>query len=313
MNRAGAGTLSLAVVLALFVGAATRVSIVGLVAIAACLCVATFVTIGGLEVNWHRSPGNYRTAVTLLMINILAGSIPVAIVGLCIGKSTPAGMGFLALAVVPVAAGIPAYAGALGVPAERMSLFALVSYVGALAVTPLFLGLVLGGGSTWMPLVLTVLVGLVLPSVGGIVTARHVKRVPVRARRSIVITALLTAMFGLGGALHNAGVGSAEFGAPIVLVVLLGLLRAPIGGLIGVALGRHLPSAPTSVESALAGGYKNCALAGASAIAAGVPAAAVPSAIGLVSEALLLGVVALGGNRIGLSAPGPAGGGRDRL
>ena len=202
MNRAGAGALSLGIVLALVIGAVSGIQIVGLSVITACLCVATFFTIGGLEGNWHTNGRNYRTAFRLLEINLVAGSLPMAIVGLVLGAGTPAGMGFLALAVVPVAAGIPAYANALGVPAERMSLFALTSYVGALFVTPLLLGLVFGTGSTWKPLLLTVFVGLVIPSLLGILLSLRVHRIPVRVRRSLVISALLLAMVGLGGALE---------------------------------------------------------------------------------------------------------------
>ena len=41
-------------------------------------------------------------------------------------------------------------------------------------------------------------------------------------------------------------------------------------------------------EAALSGGYKNCALAAVIALAAGIPEAAIPGAVGLASEALLL-------------------------
>lgn len=297
MNRVGAGAMSAGIVLALILGAVSGPHIIGLPAIAFCLGVATFLTIGGLERNWHTNMRNYRIALRLVAINLVAGSLLMVVVGLAIGAETPAGMGFLALAVVPVAAGIPAYSNALGIPAERMSLFALMSYVAALAVTPLLLGLIFENGSAWKPLLLTMLLGLIAPCGIGILMSGWVRRIPVRARRTVVISALLVAMAGLGGVLEPSGLTSAELGAPLLLVIGLSLLRAPIGGLIGLLLNGKSPIAPTFAEAALAGGFKNCALAGASAIAAGIPAAAVPGALGIVSEAALLGIVGLIGHR----------------
>ena len=297
MNRVGAGAMSVGILLALILGAVLGPHTIGLPAIAFCLGVATFLTIGGLERNWHTNKRNYRIALKLLAINLVAGSLLMAVVGLAIGAETPAGMGFLALAVVPVAAGIPAYSNALGIPAERMSLFALISYVAALVVTPVLLGLIFENGSAWKPLLLTMFLGLIAPCGIGILMSGWVRRIPVRVRRTVVISALLVAMAGLGGVLDPSGLISADLGAPLLLIIGLALLRAPIGGLIGTLLNRKSPIAPTFAEAALAGGFKNCALAGASAIAAGIPAAAVPGALGIVSEAALLGIVGLIGHR----------------
>lgn len=301
MSRASAGLLSLGIVLALIVGGGTQTHLVGLPVITVCLFIATGITVGGLEKDWHSSRGNYAMALRLLITNLVAGSLAMVVVGLVLGPTTPAGTGFLLLAVVPVAAGIPAYAGALGVPAERLAVFALLSYGVALVVTPFLLALILGSTATWGPLVLTIIGGLLAPSILGVVLSRPIQRVASRYRRIVVIAALLLAMVGIGSVLNPSELLAVDLGAPVFVVVILGLIRAPLGGLLGAVLNRIWSHPPTTVESALAGGYKNGALAGAVAIAAGMPAAAVPPALGLVSEAALLGLISLIGPRLGRS------------
>jgi hypothetical protein len=298
VSRAGALLLSTGIFVALIFGGWSHTQLIGLPAITACLFIATCLTIGGLERNWHSSRTNYSMASRLLCVNVVAGSIFMAAVGLFIGPDTPAGMGFMLLASVPVAAGIPAYAGALDVPAARLAMFALVSYAIALLITPILFALILGSTASWEPLLLTVIGGLLAPSILGVLLSGSIRRVPVRWRRTAVVTALLVAMVGLGHVLAPGDLSGLELGAPVWIVLTLALLRAPLGGLLGVALNRLTPRAPTNVEAALAGGYKNCALAGAVAIAAGAPAAAVPAAVGLVSEAALLALVSLVGHRI---------------
>jgi hypothetical protein len=301
VSRVGAGLTSAGIVVALLIGGWSHTKLIGLPVITLCLFVATLLTIGSLERKWHSSRSNYAMAFRLLIINLIAGSLLMAAVGLLLGPTTPAGMGFLLLAAVPVAAGIPAYAGALGVPAERLSVFALMSYAIALLVTPLLLAVILGSTATWAPLLLTVIGGLLAPIILGVLLSGPIGRIPPRPRRIVVVAALLLAMVGLGNVLNPADLSSMDLGAPVLVVLLLALLRAPIGGLVGVALNRVTRQAPTNVEASLAGGYKNGALAGAVAIAAGVPAAAVPPAVGLVSEALLLGLVSLIGHRLDTS------------
>ncbi len=291
MNRLGAMLLSLGIIVALAVGSVTGGTLVGLPVITGCLAVATTLTIGGLPHDW-RSKANVAVAWRLVIINLVSGSAVMVIVALIVGVDTPAGMGFLALAVVPVAAGIPAYASAVAVPPERLSLFALISYLGALVITPPALSLILGADSPWVPVLITVLVGLVIPGILGVTLSATIRRIPTSVRRGFSIGALLVAMVGLGGTLNVSEITSEALGAPALAVVLLALLRAPVGGLIGMTLFRRTAFRPAFAEAAMAGGYKNCALAGAAAIAAGIPAAAVPGALGLVSEAVLLGGVA---------------------
>ncbi len=257
------------------------------------LFVATLGTVGGLEKGWQSRTTNYRGAFRLLFINIVSGSLPMGLVGLWIGKDTPAGLGFLLLAIVPVAGGIPAYASALGIPAERITLFALISYVIALFVTPALLGLVAGKIQSQGPLWLTVVFGLILPSAIGILLARPIMRIPLPVRRAIIIGSLLVVMFGIGSSLGVLDFNIETLGSPLLLVVIIGLARAPLGALIGALLNRSIRLRTSVDEAMLAGGYRNCALAGVAALAIGQPAAAIPGALGLASEALLMAMLAI--------------------
>ncbi len=257
------------------------------------LFVATLGTVGGLEKGWQSRATNYRGAFRLLFINIVSGSLPMGLVGLWIGTDTPAGLGFLLLAIVPVAGGIPAYATALGIPAERITLFALISYVIALFVTPALLGLVAGKIQSQGPLWLTVVFGLILPSAIGILLARPIMRIPLPVRRAIIIGSLLVVMFGIGSSLGVLDFNIETLGSPLLLVVIIGLARAPLGALIGALLNRSIRLRTSVDEAMLAGGYRNCALAGVAALAIGQPAAAIPGALGLASEALLMAMLAI--------------------
>ena len=144
MNTRAPLFLSVGIVAALLIGTVIPPSQETLHLVIAFLFIATLGTVGGLEKGWQARASNYRGAVSLLVINIIAGSLPMLIVGLWIGPNTSAGLGFIFLAIVPVAGGIPAYTAALGVPAERITLFALMSYVMALVATPILMGIVTG-------------------------------------------------------------------------------------------------------------------------------------------------------------------------
>lgn len=257
------------------------------------LFVATLGTVGGLEKGWQSRATNYRGAIRLLLINVLSGSVPMALIGLWIGTETPAGLGFLILAIVPVAGGIPAYASALGVPAERITLFALISYVIALFVTPVLMGVVVGTRETQGVLWWTLMFGLIIPSVMGIFLARPLTKIPIRTRRTFILCALLVVMFGIGSSLSGLEFNLDTLGAPLALVVLIGLLRAPLGAVIGAFLNRSAMLETSVNEAMLAGGYRNCALAGVAALAIGQPAAAIPGTLGLASEAILMALLAL--------------------
>ena len=257
------------------------------------LCIATLGTVGGLEKGWQSRATNCRGAIRLLIINVLSGSVPVALIGLWIGTDTPAGLGFLLLAIVPVAGGIPAYASALGIPAERITLFALISYVIALFVTPVLMGVVVGTREMQGVLWLTVMFGLIIPSVLGIFLARTITKIPIRIRRTFILIALLVVMFGIGSSLSGLDFDLDTLGAPLAIVVLIGLLRAPLGALIGAFLNRSAKLKTSVNEAMLAGGYRNCALAGVAALAIGQPAAAIPGALGMVSEAIVMALIAL--------------------
>ncbi len=284
---------STGIVVALLLGTLVPSNSATLFLILGFLFIATLGTVGGLEKGWQSRAANYRGAIRLLIINVVSGSMPMALVGLWIGMDTPVGLGFLLLAIVPVAGGIPAYASALGVPAERITLFALVSYVIALFVTPALMGVLVGAPQTQGVLWWTLMFGLIIPSVLGIFLARPITKIPIGTRRALILSALLVVMFGIGSSLNGLDFDLDTLGAPVALVVLIGLLRAPLGALIGAFLNRSARLQTSVNEAMLAGGYRNCALAGVAALAIGQPAAAIPGTLGLVSEAILMALLAL--------------------
>jgi predicted Na+-dependent transporter len=255
--------------------------------------IATFLTVGGLERGWQTQSRNYVAALRLLAINIIAGSLPMAVVGLWLGADTPAGLGFLLLAIVPVAGGIPAYAAALGIRAERITLFALMSYVIAIFLTPLLLGVLSGESASTSTLWISVGVGFIAPSVLGVVLSRTITVVAPAVRRRVILVSLLIVMLGIGQSLSDVQFNVESLGAPLLVVVFIGLARAPLGALIAIGL-HQVPVTRTSTrEAMLAGGYRNCALAAVIAISMGVPEAAIPGALGLMSEAIVMALLAI--------------------
>lgn len=140
--------------------------------------VATFLTVAGLSQGWHSRMSNYTSAGRLFIVNLLAGSVPLVLIALLLGASSPTGLGFMILAFMPVAAGLPAYAATLGVRAERITLFTLMCYAVALVVTPIAISLLLGDSSTGPAITATIVFALVMPTVVGIVLTRPVTRIP---------------------------------------------------------------------------------------------------------------------------------------
>jgi len=284
---------SAGIVVALLLGTIVPSNSATLFVVLAFLFIATLGTVGGLEKGWQSRAANYRGAVNLLIVNVLAGSAPMALIGLWIGADTPAGLGFLILAIVPVAGGIPAYASALGIPAERITLFALIAYVIALFATPALMGIVTGKTQTQGFLWLTLIIGLIVPSVMGLLLSRTITRIPIGTRRTLILGALLVVMFGIGSSLNGLDFNVNTLGAPFALVIVIGLLRAPFCALLGALLNRSSMLRTSTNEAMLAGGYRNCALAGVAALSIGQPAAAIPGTLGLVSEAILMAMLAI--------------------
>lgn len=248
---------------------------------------ATLITVAGLSQGWHGRMSNYTSAGRLFVVNVVAGSLPLVLVALVLGVSTPLGLGFMILALMPVAAGLPAYAATLGLRAERVTLFTLASYAIALVVTTLGVSALLGNSATQRAITTTMILGLVLPTILGIVVAKPLTRTSHSGRRAVTIAALLVAIFGVGSRIgYDVAFSVASHVTAVVIV--LALLRAPLTGALGAVM-NTVPSLRTNLrESALAGGYKNCALAAVIGLAAGIPEAAIPGAVGLASEALLL-------------------------
>jgi len=285
--------LSAGIATALVTGMTIAASSISNIYIIAFLFIATMGTVGGLQKGWHSRAANYKGAFRLIFINIFSGSLPMLLVGLWLGSDTPAGLGFILLAIVPVAGGIPAYATALGIPAERITLFALISDVIAMFLAPAFLGVQTGDIEAQGFLGVTLFFGLILPSITGILLARKIMQVPLKLRRAIIIGSLILVMFGIGSSIGGLNLNADSLGAPVLLVVIVGLARAPLGALIGALLNGSTKLRTSVSEAMLAGGYRNCALASVAAMAIGEPAAAIPGALGLASEAILMAMMAV--------------------
>jgi hypothetical protein len=292
MNRRTPLLFSAGIVLAILIGTVIPSSSGTLLIVTAFLFVATLGTVGGLERGWQYRGRNYHGALRLLVINVLAGSVPMAAVGIWLGPATPVGTGFLLLSIVPVAAGIPAYANALGIPAERITLFALMSYLLGLIVTPILMVVIAGRSESQSALWLTVTFGLIVPSVLGILFARQIASTPIGPRRLVIFTSLLLVMMGIGSALGGLRINVDSMGAPLGLIIFLGLARAPVGALIARGLNRVRQLKTSDGEAMLSGGYRNCAFACVAALALGIPEAAIPGALGLASEAILMALLA---------------------
>lgn len=287
MSRSSARVLSALIVLALATGQLVRFWPTDAALVTALLGAATLLTVAGLESGWHRRAEFHRDALRLLAVSILAGSLPAVAVAVVLGARTPAGLGFLSVAVVPVAAGLPAYASAVGARAERITLFCLYAYVIALPVTPVLLAWLFPATDLRLNMVATVLGALVAPTVLGLLFGRRVRAVPPRLRRTLAIACLLFVMASLSAAIEPSRL-AATAGSSLAVVVVLAVLRAPLSGALGMLLVRSWATPRDSLDAVLAGGYRNCALAGTAALTAGMPAAAVVPVLGLVSEALLL-------------------------
>lgn len=279
-------TLSLLIPIFLAVGFMSPLPIPSVVVIGG-IGVATFLTVVGLSQGWHSRMSNYASASQLLVVNIVAGSVPLVLVGMLLGISSPMGLGFMILASMPVAAGLPAYATTLGVRAERITLFTLMSYGIALLGTPIAVSVLLDESVTRTAITSTIIFGLIVPTILGISLAKPMIQISPRSRKGVTIAVLLLSIFGVGtqiGADFVSGISTHT----AVVVVAIALLRAPFTAALGVGLSKLSNMRIDPLEAALAGGYRNCALAAVIAIAAGLPEAAIPGAIGLASEALLL-------------------------
>lgn len=266
--------------------------------IAALLGVATLMSLSGMRRGWHRQGSNHGSALWLLAVNVLAGSLPLVAAAAFFGFTSPAGIGLMAVAAMPVAAGLPAYASSVGLRMERLILFCIYSYAIAVPLTPLVLVSVVDAGGSGRRLGLTLVLSLLLPTVAALAFGGPLTRIPHAVRRSISITCLLTAMLGISVSVDLASAVASDTRTVVIAAVAVALLRSPACGVIAAGLTRLVGRARDAGERrevVLAGAYKNCAVAASVALAAGVPAAAMVPLLGIFSETFVLSWAAIAG------------------
>ncbi len=247
------------------------------------LALQTFTTVGALApaagIDW-------RTPLRLVGLHLATVTAMLIVIAIVLGIQTPLGLGVALLALVPPAAGLPAYADAAGADTRIVTGFCLISYLIALVATPTAAWLILGHGISVPSLALSLGFGLLVPTLAGRACRPLLIRVPVGVRRAVVAgcLALITYTIGTGTApaLHHLP------GLTIVLAsIAIAAARTFGSGWLAKALWRDRPR-----EAMLAGGFKNAALAAATAIILGHPLAALPAMLSFPFESLWLIVIA---------------------
>jgi hypothetical protein len=255
------------------------------------LALQTLLTVGALPRGWYRDREVQRDGRSLLWLHHAASTVPLLVLAALVGWHTRLGIGLIALAIVPIAAGAPVYALAAGVEPRRVAACTVQLYSLSLLVTPLLALVTLGQATGFVQVALILGLGLVAPTVLALLLHDTVARIPVLARFLIIGAGLFVIGVCYGGTIGGALRGPAGTGTLLFVGLLIGVVRGPVGATLAVLVrrasrGTHLDAA------AIAGGYKNVTLSAGIGLAAAGPVAAAPSIGGLLGEALTLTVIA---------------------
>lgn len=249
----------------------------------------TLAAVGGLRPDWLIDGKKRAEAVRLLLVHHAAGTFPFLLVWIFLPsefKGTPVAVGLVWLAIVPTAAGLPAYAAAARIAPSTITAFALLAYLSGLLVTPILAVVIFGGDAGVGRLVLAMLAGLVVPASLGIGLGRWIRCIPARIRAGIVVVSMTITTYVFGSAMSEALSGGAVPGALVTGALLAGAARVPVSTVIGVLLtGRHRS---LRAQAALAAGYKNDALAASTALQVAGPIAVLPALGSLLCEMALM-------------------------
>lgn len=271
----------------------------------------TLAAVGGLRPDWLTDPTKRSEALRLLMVHHAAATIPYLVAWFFLPdavKATPLAIGLIWLAIVPTAAGLPAYATAARTAPSTITAFALLAYLCGLIITPVLALVIFGGGTDIGRLITAMLIGLIVPATLGIIFGRLIRRVPAQIRTAIVAVSMTITTYVFGSAINSALTGGTVSAGVIVLALLAGASRVPLSVLLGVLfVGRSRALRPAA---ALAAGYKNDALAASTALQVAGPLAVVPALGSLLCEmALMLAASLVTGRRLirgGEAPPRPA-------
>jgi predicted Na+-dependent transporter len=249
----------------------------------------TIVAVGGLRPDWLTDPEKRSQAVRLLVIHHAAATVPYLVVWLLLPpevRDSPLAIGLIWIAIVPTAAGLPAYATAARTAPSTITAFALLAYLCGLLITPLLALIIFGGGADLGRLVTAMLAGLIVPALLGVALGRWIRLIPARVRTGVVATSMLITTYVFGSAMSETlSDGVLPIGA-VALALLVGAARVPISGALGVLLAGRNGS--LRAPAALAAGYKNEALAASTALQVAGPVAVLPALGALLSEMVLM-------------------------
>lgn len=244
----------------------------------AALSVQTFVTVGGLP--RLSASGTARGSARLLLTHHLAMTIPLLLVAVWLGLTTPLGLGVFLIAAAPPAAITPAYAEVAGVDVRAVLGFCLLGYGSGLLITPALVLLAMGQVAGIGQILLTLLVGLIVPTLAGRALHTSVRRVDVRVRRGVVGLCLFLVTFALGGGIVEGIAGGTLTRGDYLLLAVFIVARTFGTGWLATAI----TPAVHREEAPFAGGFKNIALAAAVAGALVGPVAALPAILSFPGE-----------------------------
>ena len=249
----------------------------------------TLTAVGGIRPDWLTDPERRSHAIRLLLVHHTAATVPYLVAWMLLPeavKITPLAIGLIWLAIVPTAAGLPAYATAARTAPSTITAFALLAYLCGLIITPVLALVIFGGGTDLGGLITAMLVGLIVPGALGIVLGSLIRRIPAQIRTAVVAVSMTITTYVFGSAIKDAfGGGTVSVGV-IVLALLAGAVRVPINVVLGITLiGRRTSLRPAA---ALAAGYKNDALAASTAFQVAGPIAVVPALGSLLCEMALM-------------------------
>jgi predicted Na+-dependent transporter len=234
------------------------------------LALQTFLTVGGIP--RRRGSEALREGLVLVLLHYTVATIPLVVLALIVGLDEPLGFGLFLVAIAPPGALIPAFAARLEIDVRSVLVFCLAAYAISLVLTPTLLLLAAGTTLGFSGIATTVGIGLIVPSLLGRLLHEQIVRVPLRVRRGIVNTTVFLICAGLGGELVD-GLREADVRPIAFVLVAVVLVLRTFGS--GWLTGRLAPPG-RATEGAMAGGFKNVALAAAVGGALLGPAAAVP-------------------------------------
>jgi predicted Na+-dependent transporter len=249
----------------------------------------TIVAVGALRPDWISDRRRRSDALRLLLIHHTAATVPYLIAWLLLPaelRDSPLAIGLIWLAIVPTAAGLPAYATAARTAPSTITAFALLAYLCGLLITPVLALVIFGGGADLGRLVVAMLAGLIAPALLGIGLGRWIRLIPAGVRTGVVATSMAITTYVFGSAMSvTLSAGALPLGA-VVVALLAGAARVPISVALGVLLAGRQSS--LRAPAALAGGYKNDALAASTALQVAGPIAVLPALGSLLCEMALM-------------------------